>query len=750
MELKSSFPQKPVSPIPPFILSSSLRALALLVYHSGFIAGRRIYSYCYWRLKQATVSSEFEQSLVMVVAIPFSWGYTCEEDVYAISSLHTALGYPLLPGWTPFGGDPCLQGWQGVQCVGPNITAIVINDANLGGELGDKLGNFTSIITLDLSNNHIGGTIPKNLPLTLRQLFLSSNQLTGRIPRSLENLTLLSDVSFNENLLNGELPDSFQSLAGLVNLDVSSNNLSGPLPPSFTSLSSLTTLHIQDNHISGILDVLQDLPLIDLDIENNLFSGPVPEKLWNIPNFKSNGNPFNTTVAPSAAPTQALSSLVAPVPSPFPFDAPTRHRTPTRHSGTSSTVRKKSTMISIAYAAVAVMVIIAVLLALFCALKLRERRLKCECFPKSHKKGAPKITMAHLGTTDLPSTNCNKEECLRPIMAEKGFPKHIASLEKSESYLCFEKGRPQKGNCTPPASITSFSIASLQQYTNYFGEERLIKSTFLGSVYMAELSDGKLLTVLKFNNPALNVIADDFHDLVSRISKLQHPNIIELVGYCSQFGQRLLIFKYFSRTTLHDLLYDFYKKRISWNSRIQIALEAAKTVEYLHEFCKPPLILRSLEPSSILLDEDLAVCISEYSLASFVLSNSLNPFSGDLRAPTGYDAPEISESRSYTDRSDVYSFGVVMLELLTGRQPYESSYSRAEQHLVRWASPHLYDINALSRIVDPSIDGVVSLKSLSRFADIIGRCIQQAPEFRPSMSQIVQDLILVLKDATIC
>ncbi|XP_020596463.1 protein STRUBBELIG-RECEPTOR FAMILY 3-like isoform X4 [Phalaenopsis equestris] len=619
MELKSSFPQKPVSPIPPFILSSSLRALALLVYHSGFIAGRRIYSYCYWRLKQATVSSEFEQSLVMVVAIPFSWGYTCEEDVYAISSLHTALGYPLLPGWTPFGGDPCLQGWQGVQCVGPNITAIVINDANLGGELGDKLGNFTSIITLDLSNNHIGGTIPKNLPLTLRQLFLSSNQLTGRIPRSLENLTLLSDVSFNENLLNGELPDSFQSLAGLVNLDVSSNNLSGPLPPSFTSLSSLTTLHIQDNHISGILDVLQDLPLIDLDIENNLFSGPVPEKLWNIPNFKSNGNPFNTTVAPSAAPTQALSSLVAPVPSPFPFDAPTRHRTPTRHSGTSSTVRKKSTMISIAYAAVAVMVIIAVLLALFCALKLRERRLKCECFPKSHKKGAPKITMAHLGTTDLPSTNCNKEESpagLRPIMAEKGFPKHIASLEKSESYLCFEKGRPQKGNCTPPASITSFSIASLQQYTNYFGEERLIKSTFLGSVYMAELSDGK--------------------------------------------------------------------------------------------------------------------------------------FSGDLRAPTGYDAPEISESRSYTDRSDVYSFGVVMLELLTGRQPYESSYSRAEQHLVRWASPHLYDINALSRIVDPSIDGVVSLKSLSRFADIIGRCIQQAPEFRPSMSQIVQDLILVLKDATIC
>ncbi|PKU60194.1 Protein STRUBBELIG-RECEPTOR FAMILY 3 [Dendrobium catenatum] len=421
----------------------------------------------------------------------------------------------------------------------------VINDANLGGELGDMLGNFTSIITLD----------------------------------------------------------------------VSSNNLNGPLPPSITSLSSLTTLHIQDNHISGTLDVLQDLPLMDLDIENNLFSGPVPEKLWNIPNFKSNGNPFNTTVAPEPAPIQAFPSLVAPVPSPY-SDAPVRHGAPTHHGGTSSTVRKNSTMRVIAYVVAVVLVIIAVLLALFCTLKLQERHLKRELIPKCHKKRAPKMTKQPLSTTGLVASNYKKEDFygntlgkqneheahmietsagLRPIMAEKVAAKPIAPLYKEKDYISFDKAMPLKRNCTLPASVTSFSVASLQQYTNYFGEENLIRSSYLGRVYMAELSEGKdvnnligstmihfqLLTVLKLNNLTSNINTDDFHELVLRISELQHQNIIKLEGYCSEFGQRLLIFKYFSRTTLNDLLYDFSKKRLSWNARIQIALAAARAIEFV-------------------------------------------------------------------------------------------------------------------------------------------------------------------------
>nr|GMC72839.1 protein STRUBBELIG-RECEPTOR FAMILY 3-like [Ipomoea batatas] len=195
------------------------------------------------------------------------------------------MGSPPLPGWG-VDGDPCDGKWQGVVCEDSNIVSITINGANLGGELGDNLEGFSSIKTIDLSNNLIGGSIPSNLPVTLQTLFLSANQLTGSIPDSLSSLSQLSAMSLNENHLSGEIPDSFQGLTALVNLDLSNNNLSGRLPPSVGNLSALITLHLQTNQLSGTLDVLQNLPLRDLNIENNLFSGPIPQQLLTIPDFK--------------------------------------------------------------------------------------------------------------------------------------------------------------------------------------------------------------------------------------------------------------------------------------------------------------------------------------------------------------------------------------------------------------------------------------------------------------------------------
>ncbi|PHU03200.1 Protein STRUBBELIG-RECEPTOR FAMILY 3 [Capsicum chinense] len=118
--------------------------------------------------------------------------------------------------------------------------------------------------------------------------------------------------------------------------------------------------------------------------------------------------------------------------------------------------------------------------------------------------------------------------------------------------------------------------------------------------------------------------------------------------------------------------------------------------------------------------------------------------SGQLLTTYGYGAPEF-ESGIYTSQSDVYSFGVVMLELLTGRMSYDWTRSRGEQFLVRWAIPQLHDIDLLTRMVDPSLDGKYPVKSLSHFADIISRCVQHEPEFRPPMSEVVQDLIQMIR-----
>jgi len=113
----------------------------------------------------------------------------------------------------------------------------------------------------------------------------------------------------------------------------------------------------------------------------------------------------------------------------------------------------------------------------------------------------------------------------------------------------------------------------------------------------------------------------------------------------------------------------------------------------------------------------------------------------------GYTAPEVDMTGQYTLKSDVYSFGVVMLELLTGRRPFDSSRPRSEQSLVLWATPQLHDIDALDRMVDPALKGLYPAKSLSRFADVLALCVQPEPEFRPPMSEVVQALVRLVQRA---
>ncbi|GMP80262.1 hypothetical protein CsSME_00035429 [Camellia sinensis var. sinensis] len=152
--------------------------------------------------------------------------------------------------------------------------------ANLGRQQGTDLGSFTSIQTIDLSNNHIGGSIPTNLPVTLLTFFLSDNHFTGGIPSSLSSLSQLQAISLNDNQITRDIPDAFQGLTGLrfiqKQFEWAAANFTGEF---------VISDH-PNNQLSGALDVLQDLPLRDLNVENNLFNGPIPDKLLSISNFK--------------------------------------------------------------------------------------------------------------------------------------------------------------------------------------------------------------------------------------------------------------------------------------------------------------------------------------------------------------------------------------------------------------------------------------------------------------------------------
>lgn len=768
--------------------------------------------------------SWFFVGFVVISSAPVSYGFTNQQDVYAMNLLYASIGYPPLPGWIPNGGDPCLEAWQGVQCVDSNITSIILNGANLGGKLGDYLGGFTSIIALDLSNNQIGGIIPSVLPLTMQNFFLSANQFTGGIPSTLSSLTQLTDLSLNDNLLTGEIPDSFQTLTGLINLHLSGNNLTGELPSSFGNLSSLTTLHLEDNQLSGTLNVLQDLPLIDLDVDNNLFSGPVPQKLLSIPTLSMAGNQFNSTTSPLPSPTLPLSPPSPRVPgAPDAGGVPgpgKQANGPSASDGSNSAKTKKfwttKKIVWVAIAGVIVFVVLTIAIILLVSCCCKERRETDEVakrnprdrytHPEERPKDSSSMVHPNKQTEKVP-----KEAVVRPkdgheidIKMLGAVPRATNEQEREvkqrgmdrqkEDYdtdmemnrfllppppppppphypspppppppppplpmkkvtvdpIAYNEAPPTLShakNLNLPASLRIFTIASLQQYTNSFSQENLIGGGMLGSVYKAELPDGKVLAVKKLDNAVSRRQKDEeFLELVSNISKIRHVNIVELVGYCVEHGQRLLIYNYCSNGTLHDALHmdDDLNEKLSWNARVKIALGAARALEYLHEVCQPPVVHRNFKSANVLLDEGLAVRVSDCGLAPLISTGSVSQLSGNLLSAYGYGAPEF-EMGTYTLQSDVYSFGVVMLELLTGRKSHDRTRPRGEQFLVRWAIPQFHDIDALSRMVDPSLRGSYPAKSLSRFADIISMCVQAEPEFRPPMSEIIQDLLSLIQ-----
>ncbi|CAM8992994.1 unnamed protein product [Rhodiola kirilowii] len=724
-------------------------------------------------------------ALVLVLSMGCSRGDTDQRDVFAITSLYVALGTPQqLTGWQAQDGDPCGTNWQGVECVYSNITALKLNDANLGGELGENLGLFSSIIAIDFTNNHIGGPIPTSLPPTVRNLFLSSNQFTGRIPDTLATLSQLTDLSLNGNNLSGQIPDAFEPLGLLVNLNLAFNNLTGPLPPSMGSLSSLITFNMQNNQITGTLDVLQDLPVLaNLDVENNLLSGPIPPRLLALPNFVSAGNPFNTTIIPS--PTTISPLPASPGPSPGPSESvlvPSRPSNgpskPDTNAPSKKTFFTTKNILWIALAGLAVFIVIAITICLFmsksckrlqpierlgkppqaCPLNTSVKGIKYKeslLQQNNRLKQAPKTLLAGRET-------CERTEEKHELDIEKGV---VLASGHMGNHVLSRTGKDTKHpKSTPPPAplasqsiavvapkkcstfaVTCFSVAELQQYTRSFSQGNLIGRGTIGSVYRAKLPEGKALAVKKLNNAATIQSDDEFLELVSIVSKLKHPNVVELVGYCAEYNQYLLVFQYHKNGTLYDALHldDEIHSKLSWNLRMMIALGAAKALEYLHETCQPPIIHRNFKSANLLLDDKLSVSVSDCGLLFIMSQEVQNQLTLNLSAH-GYGAPEL-EAGIYTLQSDIYSFGVVMLELLTARKPYDRSRPRGEQFLVSWAISQLHDIDSLSRMVDPYLNGAYPSKSLSRFADIISLCLQQEPEFRPPMSEIVQNIMHLIQ-----
>ncbi|KAK1632306.1 hypothetical protein QYE76_006621 [Lolium multiflorum] len=312
-----------------------------------------------------------------------------------------------------------------------------------------------------------------------------------------------------------------------------------------------------------------------------------------------------------------------------------------------------------------------------------------------------------------------------------------------------ENGFVSKSEITkapPPIEVPEMSLDELKGKTKNFGSKALIGEGSNGRVYYAILDSGEPVAVKKLDTSSDPEHDNEFLTQLSIVSRLKHENFLEMLGYCVEGNQHLVVYEFATMGSLHDILHG--RKGVpgaqpgpalAWMQRVKIAIDAAKGIEYLHEKVQPSIVHRDIRSSNVLLFEDYRAKLADFNLSNQSADMAARLHSTRVLGSFGYHAPEYAMASLQSQKSDVYSFGVVLLELLTGRKPVDHTMPRGQQSLVTWAIPRLTE-DRVKECVDPRLKGDYPSKGVARLAAVAALCLQYESDHRPSMSIAVKAL----------
>ncbi|KAA3486790.1 calcium/calmodulin-regulated receptor-like kinase 1 [Gossypium australe] len=295
----------------------------------------------------------------------------------------------------------------------------------------------------------------------------------------------------------------------------------------------------------------------------------------------------------------------------------------------------------------------------------------------------------------------------------------------------------RRSNVVSASGILEYSYKDLQKATYNF--TTLIGQGAFGPVYKAQMSTGETV--------AVKVLATDSKQgekefqtevaMVMLLGRLHHRNLVNLVGYCAEKGQHMLVYVYMSNGSLASHLYSENHEPLSWNLRVYIALDVARGLEYLHDGAVPPVIHRDIKSSNILLDQSMRARVADFGLSR---EEMVDKHAANIRGTFGYLDPEYISTRTFTKKSDVYSFGVLLFELLAGRNPLQGL-----MEYVELAAMSTEEKDGWEEIADSRLDGKFEVQELNEVAALAYKCVNRVPKKRPSMRDIVQVLTRILK-----
>ncbi|XP_027364960.1 probable LRR receptor-like serine/threonine-protein kinase At1g67720 [Abrus precatorius] len=290
----------------------------------------------------------------------------------------------------------------------------------------------------------------------------------------------------------------------------------------------------------------------------------------------------------------------------------------------------------------------------------------------------------------------------------------------------------------PAEAAHCFSFSEIENSTNNFEKE--VGSGGFGVVYYGKLKDGKEIAVKVLTTNSYQG-KREFSNEVTLLSRIHHRNLVQLLGYCREDENSMLIYEFMHNGTLKEHLYGPLTRgrSINWIKRLEIAEDAAKGIEYLHAGCVPAVIHRDLKSSNILLDKHMRAKVSDFGLSKLAVDGASH-VSSVVRGTLGYVDPEYYISQQLTDKSDIYSFGVILLELISGQEAISNNNFGANcRNIVQWAKLHI-ESGDIQGIIDPALQNNYDLQSMWKIAEKALMCVEPHANMRPSISEVLKDI----------
>ncbi|XP_047942394.1 calmodulin-binding receptor-like cytoplasmic kinase 3 [Salvia hispanica] len=359
-------------------------------------------------------------------------------------------------------------------------------------------------------------------------------------------------------------------------------------------------------------------------------------------------------------------------------------------------------------------------------------------------------------TLICPCFQARKKDTDHTVLSKE--PISTDSVSSLEMNPILEKfiGSPQRVPPSPlrvPPSPSRFSMSpklnrlgsvhmnmhQVMKATQNFSSSLQIGEGGYGTVYKGELPDGQVVAIKRARKEHFEALRTEFRSEVELLAKIEHRNLVKLLGYLEKGNERLIITEYVPNGTLREYLDGNKGKILDFNQRLEIAIDVAHGLTYLHLYAEKQIIHRDVKSSNILLTESLRAKVADFGFAKLGDDADKTHVSTKVKGTVGYLDPEYMKTYQLTTKSDVYSFGILLIEILTGRRPVDLKRVPDERVTVKWVF-RKYNEGRFWEMVDPLMHEKIDKEILAKMFGLAIHCVAPTRADRPDMKAVGEQL----------